>query len=126
MKNIYGQTRAIDLLMKASDEERRHHAWIFSGPRGVGKCTIAIQFAEHLLRSGDGVGTSHQDLHIIRKEDVVWSTNPSLQRRKQTNIPLDLLRDLELESWWAANALNFIFILGLMILSMWPQYRQVA
>ena len=25
--------------------------------------------------------------------------------------PLDLLRDLELESWWAANALNFIFIL---------------
>ncbi|HIO20002.1 MAG TPA: AAA family ATPase [Phycisphaerales bacterium] len=93
MKNIYGQTRAIDLLMKANDEERRHHAWIFSGPRGVGKCTIAIQFAEHLLRSGDGVGTSHQDLHIIRKEDVVWSTNPSLQRRKQTNIPLDLLRE---------------------------------
>ncbi len=25
--------------------------------------------------------------------------------------PLDALRALELDSWWAANALNFIFIL---------------
>ncbi|GGW98369.1 DUF6341 family protein [Salegentibacter mishustinae] len=34
--------------------------------------------------------------------------------------PLDLLRDLELESWWAANALNFIFILvGLAAFAYW-------
>ncbi|MGY5845940.1 DUF6341 family protein [Salegentibacter sp. HM20] len=26
-------------------------------------------------------------------------------------IPLDFLRELELSSWWAANALNFIFVL---------------
>lgn len=26
-------------------------------------------------------------------------------------IPLDALRELELDSWWAANAINFIFIL---------------
>ncbi|MGY5851254.1 DUF6341 family protein [Salegentibacter sp. F14] len=26
-------------------------------------------------------------------------------------IPLDALRELELNSWWAANAVNFIFIL---------------
>ena len=26
-------------------------------------------------------------------------------------IPLDALRELELNSWWAANAINFIFIL---------------
>jgi DNA polymerase-3 subunit delta' len=32
-------------------------------------------------------------LHVIQKEDVVWSKNPLLQRRKQTNIPLDLLRE---------------------------------
>lgn len=25
--------------------------------------------------------------------------------------PLDVLRELELSSWWGANALNFIFIL---------------
>lgn len=26
-------------------------------------------------------------------------------------IPLDALRELELNSWWAANAINFIFVL---------------
>ena len=26
-------------------------------------------------------------------------------------IPLDALRELELDSWWAANAINFIFVL---------------
>lgn len=26
-------------------------------------------------------------------------------------VPLDALRELELNSWWAANAINFIFIL---------------
>ena len=26
-------------------------------------------------------------------------------------IPFDFFRDLELDSWWAANALNFIFVI---------------
>jgi len=34
--------------------------------------------------------------------------------------PLNLLRDLELESWWAANALNFIFVLiGIAAFAYW-------
>jgi DNA polymerase-3 subunit delta' len=93
VKTIYGQTRAIDALIRARDEGRRHHAWVFSGPSGVGKCTAAIWFAKQLLGIGDSENSSHPDLHIVRKEDVVWSINPSLQRRKQTNIPLDLLRE---------------------------------
>ena len=35
-------------------------------------------------------------------------------------VPLDALRSLELDSWWAANALNFIFILvGLAAFAYW-------
>ncbi|PKD21579.1 uracil phosphoribosyltransferase [Salegentibacter salinarum] len=35
-------------------------------------------------------------------------------------VPLDALRSLELDSWWAANALNFIFILvGLAAFAFW-------
>lgn len=26
-------------------------------------------------------------------------------------VPLDALRELELSSWWAANAINFVFVL---------------
>jgi hypothetical protein len=34
--------------------------------------------------------------------------------------PLDLLRELELDSWWAANALNFIFVLvGMAAFAYW-------
>ncbi len=35
-------------------------------------------------------------------------------------IPLDALRELELNSWWAANAINFVFILiGLAAFFFW-------
>ncbi|WP_286761723.1 DUF6341 family protein [Salegentibacter sp. UBA1130] len=35
-------------------------------------------------------------------------------------VPLDALRSLELDSWWGANALNFIFILvGLAAFAYW-------
>lgn len=93
MKSIFGQSRAVDSLIRAFNENTRHHAWIFSGPRGVGKCTTALRFSELLLQARLKDGVSHPDLHHIRKEDVVWSSNPTLQRRKQTNIPLDLLRE---------------------------------
>ena len=93
VKGVFGQSKAVELLARAVNDQRRHHAWIFSGPRGVGKCTAAIKFAELLLGCEFQSSASCYDLHVIRKEDVVWSQNPSLQRRKQTNIPLDLLRE---------------------------------
>jgi hypothetical protein len=89
---VLGQELAIKTIQKSLDGERNHHAWIFSGPRGVGKYRAAKEFANIILRDLGGVGP-HPDLHIIKKEDVAWSNNPSLQRKKQTNIPLDLLRE---------------------------------
>ena len=35
-------------------------------------------------------------------------------------LPLDALRELELSSWWAANAINFIFVIvGLVAFFLW-------
>ena len=93
VESIVGQRRAIDSLLRATEGGRRHHAWIFSGPFGVGKYTTAIEFAKTLLCEGSFTGDTNPDLHVIKKEDVVWSNNPALKRRKQTNIPLDLLRE---------------------------------
>lgn len=93
MDTIIGQDQAISLLQRSLDLQRVHHAWIFSGPLGVGKYTAAVGFAKHLLQIDPSSPTAHPDLHIIRKEDVVWSENPALQRKKQTNIPVDLLRE---------------------------------
>jgi DNA polymerase III subunit delta' len=90
--SIIGQKNAIKKLEGSLQTGKKHHAWIFSGPRGVGKYTTAIQFANNVLGWTNKNGT-HPDIHCIKKEDVVWSQNPSLQRRKQTNIPVDLLRE---------------------------------
>ena len=88
MSLIFGQQRAVHALESALKGGRLHHAWVFSGPKGVGKYLTALWFAERLL----GCNNS-RDLHCICKEDVTWAQNPALQKRKQTNIPIDLLRE---------------------------------
>ncbi len=93
VENIIGQRGAVDVLLRSVEGGRRHHAFVFAGPVGVGKCTAAIAFAEKLLLGSDAKQSPHPDLHVIKKEDVAWSKNPLLRKRKQTNIPLDLLRE---------------------------------
>ncbi len=102
MTIIVGQQTATATLQKAISSGRTHHAWIFRGPSGVGKYTLATEFARCLIDSNltagdlgsvEGGTFSHPDLHIVRKEDAAWSNNPQLARRKQTNIPVDLLRE---------------------------------
>ena len=112
MKQIFGHADAMSTLKDVFQSGRIHHAWIFSGPSGVGKCTLAEQFASVILdpkRSIDLLGTSHctgsneenlmssgthPDLHIIRRTLAAHSSISALRERKQMNIPLDLLREL--------------------------------
>ncbi len=112
MHRILGQPKAIGALTAARRSGRVHHAWIFSGPKGVGKFTTAVRFAGQLLdpdfelpseddtRTNQETETSrlihagaHPDLHIVRKELALHSDNPKLRDRKLLNIPLDLLRE---------------------------------
>jgi DNA polymerase-3 subunit delta' len=112
MTHILGQSEALELLRRAWHSSRMHHAWIFAGPRGVGKCTTAIELAAALLdpdlssqatdpfdidpkqRTYRQVAEgNHPDLHVIQKELALFSDNPALRSRKLMNIPLDLLRE---------------------------------
>ena len=112
MHRILGQPRAIGALTAALRSARVHHAWTFSGPKGVGKFTTAVGFARRLLdpdfeppseddaNANQETETSrlidagaHPDLHIVRKELALHSANPDLRNRKLMNIPLDLLRE---------------------------------
>ncbi len=47
-----GHERAAAALEEASRGGRIHHAWLISGPRGIGKATLAFRFARHLLAGG--------------------------------------------------------------------------
>ena len=112
MPTIHGHTDQIKTLQQAMEGDRLHHAWIFSGPVGVGKRTAATELGRILLDDGvsaDDLGSqppallsesgallmagSHPDLHCLQKEDAAYSDNRNLRERKQLNIPLDLLRE---------------------------------
>ena len=112
MDRILGQDEAVEQLLRALASGRVHHAWVFAGPRGVGKRTAALEFAKLLLDPAAGPDLTgrwsvdpegptarrvdegtHPDLHVIRKELALTSDNPALRTRKLSNIPVDLLRE---------------------------------
>ena len=51
---LLGQESAESMLARAIGSGRMHHAWLISGPQGVGKATLAYRFARHLLAGGNG------------------------------------------------------------------------
>ncbi|NJD67707.1 MAG: hypothetical protein FIA90_03375, partial [candidate division NC10 bacterium] len=46
--DVVGQTRAIGFLQRALATGRIAHAYLFSGPAGVGNCAAALAFAQAL------------------------------------------------------------------------------
>ncbi|MAT80099.1 MAG: hypothetical protein CMJ29_01760 [Phycisphaerae bacterium] len=112
MSAVIGHEAALNTIRNAIQSGRIHHAWILSGPPGVGKFTVAREFARTILdpqSTADDFGLgqtalaspegtlleseSHPDLHIIRKEDAAFAQTSTLRSRKQMNIPIDLLRE---------------------------------
>ena len=110
---LFGQGGATAQLVHAMRSGHMHHAWILHGPQGIGKRTAALECARLLLdreatdahvaafkaprdsRVAELIdASSHPDLHVISKERADDSSIKELRDRKQTNIPLDLLREL--------------------------------
>ncbi len=110
---VFGQESACAQLSRAVGSGQMHHAWILFGPAGVGKRTAAVECARLLLdseASADDIRAfkapratrcaelidvqSHPDFHLIAKERADDSSIKEVRDRKQTNIPLDLLREL--------------------------------
>ncbi len=79
--NILGHQRQVEVLKKALESDRLHHAYLFVGPDGVGKRTVALALAlaihctqgdadscgrcENCHRIGDG---NHPDVRIVGPE----------------------------------------------------------
>ncbi len=69
MENYVGNHRVVEVLKRAVVQERLPHAMIFSGPEGIGKCTLALLLAQILnCTSGEkdracGVCSSCKRIH---------------------------------------------------------------
>jgi DNA polymerase-3 subunit delta' len=112
LSSILGQPHALDILRKSLLADRVHHAWIFHGPRGVGKFTAALAFAALLLDpttapglTGDlapdpesrvarllAAGT-HPDLHVITKELARYSDDAQVRDKKLITIPKEVVEE---------------------------------
>lgn len=57
-KDIKGQDSAISFLRRSIESARTAHAYLFTGPAGVGKRLAAINFAKALNCKGQGIGAS--------------------------------------------------------------------
>jgi DNA polymerase-3 subunit delta' len=50
--NLISQSAAETALLRAWQSGRMPHAWLFTGPRGIGKATLAYRFARFVLAEG--------------------------------------------------------------------------
>jgi DNA polymerase III subunit delta' len=110
LSDIIGHERALESLRSACASDRIHHAWVFAGPRGVGKRTTAVAFGALLLdptTAPDLAGElapepgshcqrlieagNHPDFAIITKEQAALSEDADIRNRKQTTIPKQVL-----------------------------------
>lgn len=51
--NLAGHGDAVQGLVDKYRAGRLHHAWLVTGPRGIGKATMAYRFAEYVIRHPD-------------------------------------------------------------------------
>ncbi len=47
--DLFGQADAEQQFLDALNEDRLHHAWLITGPRGIGKATLAWKLARYLI-----------------------------------------------------------------------------
>ena len=101
--SLYGHAEAEARLLDAHRSGRLHHAWLITGPRGIGKATLAYRFARFLLHGGDAASSlavpaesavsrlisagSHPDLLAIERA-IDFKT-----KRLKTEISVETARD---------------------------------
>ncbi|MEM1185000.1 MAG: hypothetical protein AAGI53_08340 [Planctomycetota bacterium] len=110
LSEVLGQANALATLTRSLESDRLHHAWIFHGPKGVGKFTTALAFGAMLLDPTTDKGLSgelapdpdsqtqqiireagHPDLHVVYKELARYSQEASVRNSKLTSIPKDVV-----------------------------------
>lgn len=108
---LYGHEAAQRTFLEAFSHERLHHAWLLSGPEGIGKSTLAYRIAAYVLSHGvrdrDGAlpvclrvdpdqldvqlvaGGSHPNMLVLRR---MWN-----EKSKQffSSILIDDVRELQ-------------------------------
>lgn len=79
MNRLFGHDQAVAAFMTALGSGRMHHAWLLSGPTGVGKALFADKAALRLLAGDEGNGFDVADDHSAARL-VDAGSHPDLAR----------------------------------------------
>lgn len=77
---LIGQAQAEAAFLDALNTHRMHHAWLITGPRGVGKATLAWQLARVLLTEELGDGGMFAPAPVVRHDLTVDPELPVMRR----------------------------------------------
>ncbi len=95
-QQLVGHAEAANTFTKAFNNGRPHHAWLMTGPKGIGKATLAYHLAGHVLGQNDPVRTarwiaarSHPDIFVLERK--LGETKP---RKLKAEISIDDAREL--------------------------------
>lgn len=93
---LVGHSAAADQFYKAFESGRPHHAWLITGPKGIGKATLAYRLAGHVLGQKNQAQSSrwiaarsHPDLYVLERK--LGDTKP---RKLKAEISVDDARGL--------------------------------
>ncbi|MGF7162657.1 DNA polymerase-3 subunit delta' [Rhodoligotrophos appendicifer] len=71
--DLIGHEQIERQLLQAYRSRKLHHAWMLSGPRGIGKATLAYRFARFILRHPDVTALDPQLLSMnVAESDPVF------------------------------------------------------
>ncbi len=107
LQDIVGQDSAVEQIVRGLSGARRHHAWLFVGPEGVGRRTTAEAMAQSLLcsqpaRNGTSCGQcedcrlfeadTHPDFHLVYKELARFHDDANVRNRVMQELSIDVIR----------------------------------
>lgn len=108
-KTLYGHGDAERMLAQALGDGRIHHGWLFIGPKGIGKATLAYRFARAALAAPQERTGGDESLEVDEtssaSRQVLALSHPGLlvlrrpydekSKRFATSIPIDEVRRLK-------------------------------
>lgn len=79
-RQVFGQDAAQSAFLEAFNADRLHHGWLLTGPKGVGKATMAWQIARFLLATPKDDGGMFGDAPLAAKSLHIDPEHPVARR----------------------------------------------
>lgn len=67
---LLGQNEAESIFLRAWKSSQMHHSWILSGPKGVGKATLAYRIARFLLWADENKRSEYSSLNVPENSPI--------------------------------------------------------